>query len=204
MSARAGNNRQSGDLPPKRQGRAIRHDVSKPLQNISLSRVVHLLTMFAVLYAAFYAYRIFQWKAEVGGWWNLAMGKRPPQMNVQMGANTGSAPRANSGMKQDVALESHIHGIASILGMQPTDLASALHDVVHQHVAPKSISSLSSSISKTASASGSSAPVASALFDSSRSTADAASKSDGVTDKAGTVAKAVEAIVGFDEPVMAD
>ncbi|KAL5480266.1 hypothetical protein ACEPAI_1536 [Sanghuangporus weigelae] len=201
MSTRAGNSRQSGDLPPKRQGRAIRHDVSKPLQNVSLSRVVHLLTMFAVLFAAFYAYRFYQWKSDVGGWWNLAMGKRPPQMNAQ---TTGSVPRANSGMKQDVALESHIHGIASILGMQPTDLASALHDVVHQHVAPKTISSLSSSISKTASASGSSAPAASVLFDSSGVIPDAASSTGGVTDKAGTVAKAVEALVGFDEPVVAD
>ncbi|KAL5512389.1 hypothetical protein ACEPAG_3381 [Sanghuangporus baumii] len=204
MSTRAGNSRQSGDLPPKRQGRAIRHDVSKPLQNVSLARVVHLLTMFAVFFAAFYAYRFYQWKSDVGGWWNLATGKRPPQMNVQTDANTGYAPRANSGMKQDAALESHIHGIASILGMQPTDLASALHDVVHQHVAPKTISSLSSSISKTASVSGSSAPAASVIFGRSGPVPDAASSTGGVTDKAGTVAKAVEAIVGFDEPVMAD
>ncbi|EJD00591.1 uncharacterized protein FOMMEDRAFT_33010, partial [Fomitiporia mediterranea MF3/22] len=130
------------DLPPKRQGKVVRHDVSKPLQHVSLSRVVHLLTIFAVLFTAFYAYRIVQWKSEAGGWWNLALGRRPPERGYyQPGGQSGSA-----GSKEG-ELESHVHAIASIIGMQPTDLASALSDAVHQHVAPKTISSLSSSVS---------------------------------------------------------
>ena len=200
MSMRERSSKQASDLPPKRRGKAVRHDVSKPLQHVSFSRVIYLLSIFAVLFTAFYAYRIFQWKAEVGGWWNLAMGKRPPHLDVQADARSGSVPHAGSGTKQDIALESHIHEVASILGMQPTDLASVLRDAVHQHVAPKTVSSLSSSIS----ASGTSAPAASIIFDSSYFNTGGTPGPDGVSDKVGTVARAVEAIAGFDEPVMAD
>lgn len=133
---------------PKRRGKALQ-PVSKPLQNTSLNTVIYWLAAGTLLVSVFYAYRITQWKADAGGWWNLALGKRPPQMQPGMHAQNyggGSVPTANSGRK-DLDLEGHINGIASILGVQPTDLASAISGIVKQNVAPKSLSSLSSSAS---------------------------------------------------------
>lgn len=190
-----GNDLLNNDLP-KRRGKALQ-PVSRPLKNTSLNTVIYWLAAITLLISTFYAYRLTQWKAEAGGWWNLALGKRPPQM--QPGMNTqnygGAVPTANVKSKE-LDLEDHINGIASILAIEPTELASAISGVVAQHVAPKSLSSLSSS----ASAAKADKTAVEALFGG-----DAESNSgEGAGASLGSVAKAVEAIVGFDEPVGAD
>ena len=67
----------SSDLPPKRKGKAIRHDVSKPLENTRLSQLINILIAVSVLMTAVYTYRLIQYKNHVGGWGNLALGKFP-------------------------------------------------------------------------------------------------------------------------------
>ena len=117
-----------------------------------------------------------------------------PGMNAQRYGG-GAVPTANVKSKE-LDLEDHINGIASILAIEPTELASAISGVVAQHVAPKSLSSLSSS----ASAAKADKTAVEALFGGdSESIAN-----EGAGASLGSVAKAVEAIVGFDEPVGAD
>ncbi|PAV15057.1 hypothetical protein PNOK_0961000 [Pyrrhoderma noxium] len=67
----------SSDLPPKRKGKAIRHDVSKPLENTRLSQLINILIAVSVLMTAVYTYRLIQYKNHVGGWGNLALGMFP-------------------------------------------------------------------------------------------------------------------------------
>lgn len=190
-----GNDVLNKDLP-KRRGKALQ-PVSRPLKNTSLNTVIYWLAAVTLLVSAFYAYRITVWKAEAGGWWNLALGKRPPQMQQAQnyGGGAGAVPTANVKAKQ-LDLEDHINGIASILAIEPTELASAISSVVAEHVAPKSLSSLSSS----ASAAKADKTAVEALVGG-----DAESHTgEGSGPSLGSVAKAVEALVGFDEPVGAD
>jgi len=186
------NNQLSGNDLPKRRGKALQ-TVSKPLQNTSLKTVIYWLAAAAVLMSTFYAYRITRWKADAGGWWNLAMGKRPSQMHAQ---NYGGSVPSATARSKNLDLEDHINGIASILAIQPTDLASAISGVVAEHVAPKSLSSLSSS----ASAASAEKTAVDALFGGDGES----NRAEGAGPSLGSVAKAVEALVGFDEPVGAD
>ncbi|THH05589.1 hypothetical protein EW145_g4687 [Phellinidium pouzarii] len=204
----------SVELPPKRRGKALR-PVSKPLANTRLTNLIYILLGFGVLLSAFYAYRIMQWKSEVGGWWNLALGKQPPQAQVppQAGGRMYGGTRSGGARssKKNMELEDHISGLASILGMQPSDLAGALAGAISEHVAPKTISSLSSSVSSSASAAGAGSTAADALFQSSDENlgTDGGSRGDsgtgeGMMSGAEAVARAVEALVGSDEPIEAD
>ena len=90
-------------------------------------------------------------------------------MHNQGGHGGGFGAGANarkSGAAREVELEGHIHAVASILDMQPTDVASALSGALHKHVAPASVSSLSSSVSESASSVGAAPTAAQAVFDS--------------------------------------
>lgn len=162
-----------------------------------------MIVAFGTLLIFFYTYRITQLKAEVGGWWNLLLGQRPPQTQT-MGSYDRSQDRGSNKAGKELGLEDHISSIASILDMQPTDLASAVSAVVSQHIAPKSASSLSASVSSSASAAGTSAPAADSLFNDANPGSEGASASDdeGALGTAGRVAQAVEAIIGFDEPIV--
>ncbi|KAI5123012.1 hypothetical protein M0805_007633 [Coniferiporia weirii] len=194
------------NLVPKRRGKALR-PVAKPLTHTRLTNLIYILVGLGALLSAFYGYRIIQWKSEVGGWWNLALGKRPPQMQPppQAGSVFGGAG-IGSGRGKGMELEDHISGLASILGMQPTDLAAALSTAVGQHVAPKTLSSLSSSMSSSASAAGAGATAAEALFRDNNGDLEAEAGAGGgdTMSKAGSIARAVEAIVGSEEPIEAD
>ncbi|QRV95372.1 hypothetical protein RhiJN_23390 [Ceratobasidium sp. AG-Ba] len=63
-------------LPPKREGQVTR-DVKPPLANMSFSTFIYCLAGVGMLWLALSAYRVAQLKADAGGWFNLAMGKRP-------------------------------------------------------------------------------------------------------------------------------
>ena len=157
------------------------------------------------LFTAYYTYRIVQWKTEVGGWWNLALGKRPPRMAQMqgtmsgnsggdiLGGTAGGVPRAQT---PEMDLEFHINAIASILDIRPTDLASVLSSAVHDYVPPKTLSSLSSS----ASAENAEKTAIEAFFGGDEEINE---KKPGVTAKMGNLAKAVDAIIGFEEPIQA-
>ncbi|KAG9094570.1 hypothetical protein FS749_012211 [Ceratobasidium sp. UAMH 11750] len=62
--------------PPNREVKAVR-DVRPPLHNVNLSTIIYALVGLGLLWAALSAYRVAQLKADAGGWYNLALGKRP-------------------------------------------------------------------------------------------------------------------------------
>lgn len=194
------------DLPPKRQGKAIQR-VHWPLMNTDLSKIVYYISAAGLLVTVFYVYRIMQWKSDVGGWWNLALGKRPSLMRQDQNTMSGSGGSMGSGddamrnvvqmgKSPEMDLEFHISAIASILDIRPTDLAFALSDAVHSYVAPKTLSSLSSS----ASAENAEKTAVEAFFGGDEEINDIA---PGAAMKLGKMAKAVEAFVGSEEPIQA-
>lgn len=183
------------DLPPPRTRKGLK-SVSKPLSNTRLTDIIYILAGISILITGFYAYRITQWKSEAGGWWNLAVGKRPPQ--VPRGVNVGQAGvrpeyggyTGNTRGKSDV--EDRINALAEILGLPATDLASAISGAVAMHVAPATLSSISSSVSA----------------DKAKKTAVEALVGDEDTNGGGGVvsgmADTMGKIVGMDEPLEVD
>ncbi|KAI0357201.1 hypothetical protein OH77DRAFT_1422747 [Trametes cingulata] len=132
------------DLPPPRDRKGIR-PVSPPLSNTPLHRFNYYIVLFAALAIAFYAWRLLQWKAEVGGWWNLALGKRPPGADAVVGAGAAStSPTASTGVSSGgkPTVEDRINELAAALGMPSKDLAVAIADAVREHVPPASLSSV--------------------------------------------------------------
>ncbi|KAJ2922112.1 hypothetical protein H1R20_g14994, partial [Candolleomyces eurysporus] len=125
------------DLPPPRRSKGIRNDVSLPLENTSLRRLIYILVTLTTLLGLFYTYRTIQYKKEVGGWWNLLLGRRPP--HVAEGTwNSGSS--SGGGSKHDV--EDKINDLAAALGLPSHELASAIALAVHNYVPPASLSSI--------------------------------------------------------------
>lgn len=179
------------DLPPPRERKGLK-PVSKPLSNIRLTDFIYILTGIAVLFTGFYAYRITQWKAEAGGWWNLALGKRPPQINYQAGQPVGQGYGTNAGKSRGKAdVEDRINDLAEMLGLPATILASAISDAVSMHVAPATLSSISSSASAA----------------KAKKTAVEALVGDDNEGSEGVAAGVVETmgkIVGLDEPIPMD
>ncbi|KAH9884205.1 hypothetical protein C8Q73DRAFT_363119 [Cubamyces lactineus] len=130
------------DLPPPRDRKGIR-SVSPPLSNTPLHRFNYYIVLFATLAMAFYAWRLLQWKAEVGGWWNLALGKRPPGAGAVVGTATASPTSTTSvSSKGSSSVEDRINDLAAALGMPSSDLAAAIADAVREHVPPASLSSV--------------------------------------------------------------
>jgi len=170
---------------PKRHGKALQ-PVSRPLRNTGLNTVIYWLAILTTLVAAFYAYRLTQWKADAGGWWNLALGHKPP-------AARRPHTMQSSGGSCNLDLEGHINGMASILGVQPVELASAVSAVVSQNVAPKTLLSISSSASA---ASGEHTAVDALLNDEGH-------EQDG-SSPLGSIARMADAVIGYDEPLAAD
>lgn len=190
--------RNGSDLPPKRHGKAVRTDVQKPLQSTRLSKLINILVSLSVLLSAFYAYRLMQYKTHIGGWWNLALGRFPASHGTY-GGHGGHGVDGGSSGGNDGSLEYHISAVADILSLQPVDVASVLSEAVRQNVAPKSISSIYSSISSSASATGSDPTITSVLFGNDERDSEEFqykrteqdSKDESMLGKAGTLAKAV-------------
>jgi len=146
------------DLPSSRPRQKALRRVSPPLSSLSLNKLVYILALFAVLLTAFYSYRIVQYKSQVGGWWNLALGKRPPQLqdeNRSPGSNSNQQPSGKKwwvGKSSDSGrfegVEDRINALAKALGMPPKELASAIAGAVKEYVPPASLSSMSSAAAK--------------------------------------------------------
>ncbi|KAF7334541.1 hypothetical protein MVEN_02284000 [Mycena venus] len=132
----------NADLPPKRDAPAVT-PVSKPLSSTRLPRLIYLLLLLSTLLSAYYGYRVVQWKTEVGGWWNLALGKRPPQLKFDE-ANRPTKSTGRKGKKEATSetVEDRINALADALGMPSRDLASAIAGAVKQYVPPASLSSV--------------------------------------------------------------
>ncbi|KAJ6511185.1 hypothetical protein C8R45DRAFT_859051 [Mycena sanguinolenta] len=130
---------ENSDLPPKRQAPSLT-PVSKPLASTRLNRLIYLLLLLSTLLSAYYGYRIVQWKTDVGGWWNLALGKRPPQLKFD-DAEPSKARRTGKKAAEET-VEDRINALADALGMPSRDLASAIAGAVKQYVPPASLSSV--------------------------------------------------------------
>lgn len=81
----------------------------------------------------------------MGGWWNLALGKRPPQLQ-DGGKNSQSSMLGRnwwgSGSTGANDVEDKINALAEALGMPPKELASAIAGAVKEYVPPASLSSV--------------------------------------------------------------
>ncbi|KAI0667529.1 hypothetical protein C8Q78DRAFT_982304 [Trametes maxima] len=128
------------DLPPPRDRKGIR-PVSPPFSNTPLHRFNYYIALFAVVSISFYAWRLLSWKAEVGGWWNLALGKRPPGADAVVNTATGASPSGTPNA-MGVTVEDRINELASALGMPSKDLTAAIANAVREHVPPASLSSV--------------------------------------------------------------
>jgi hypothetical protein len=126
------------DLPPPRRSKGIRSDVSLPLANTSLRRLIYILVALSTLLAFFYTYRTIQYKKEVGGWWNLLLGRKPP--HVAEGTWNSGSSSSGGGNKHEV--EDKINDLAAALGLPSHELASAIALAVHNYVPPASLSSI--------------------------------------------------------------
>ena len=121
----------SPDLPPPRARAKGLKPVRKPLSNVRLINLIYALAALGVLLCALYAYRLAQVTAEVGGWWNLALGKRPPQLNPnpqatghKLGWKGQPKPRTSQSSSSpdkrtygDESIEERINALAEALGM---------------------------------------------------------------------------------------
>ncbi|THV00773.1 hypothetical protein K435DRAFT_656592 [Dendrothele bispora CBS 962.96] len=120
------------DLPPPRKSKGTRQ-VKPPLASTRLHRFIYVLVGLSALLTAYYSYRILQWKTEVGGWWNLATGTRPDQMQQAGGAGAASG---------SMSVEDKINELAEALGLPSNDLAKAIAGAVREYVPPASLSSI--------------------------------------------------------------
>ena len=134
----------SRDLSPSRPYKDLR-PVSPPLAHTPFRRFVYYITTLAILVIAFYGWRIFQWKTEHGGWWNLALRPRPPGATVTTGATPSASLHGKYTGKNSEGgklVEDSIQALADALGMPSSDLAKAIADAVREHVPPASLSSV--------------------------------------------------------------
>lgn len=134
----------SSDLPPPRDRKVLR-SVSPPLSKVPIRKFNNYLALFSALVLAYYAWRVIQWKGEVGGWWNLALGKRPPGnrgTQTPGGDFRGNSQPPSSGKGGDTDVEKRINDLAAALGVPSKDLASAIAAAVHEYVPPASLSSI--------------------------------------------------------------
>ena len=133
----------SSDLPPPRDRKGIR-PVSPPFSKTPLHRFNYYIALFGLALLAFYSWRLFQWKTDVGGWWNLALGKRPPGADALQNNAGGPKVYGESGGRErgEPTVEDRINDLAAALGMPSSDLSAAIADAVRDHVPPASLSSV--------------------------------------------------------------
>lgn len=135
------------DLPPDRPRKKALTRVDAPLTNLSLNNLIYIMSLGAVVLIAWYCWRIVGYKREVGGWWNLALGKKAavpePTSTGWFSNSKNSGTGEGSGGGDEV--EQRINALASALGMPPTHLASAIASAVREHVPPASLSSVAAS-----------------------------------------------------------
>ncbi|KAG6827095.1 hypothetical protein H0H92_013227 [Tricholoma furcatifolium] len=175
------------NLPPPRISKPLRL-VSPPLSNTRLHRLIYLLALLTTILTAYYAYRIVQHKNEFGGWWNLALRRRPPQTQFS-GEGFRRGVKEKSCRDDDDSVEERINALAHALGMPPKDLASAIAVAVREYVPPASLSSV---------AARETGPAVQAMLKGTE--IDNEVKEDEISQTFGVVGGVVEGFVGMDEP----
>ncbi|KDQ58063.1 hypothetical protein JAAARDRAFT_206791 [Jaapia argillacea MUCL 33604] len=180
----------SSDLPPPRERRGMKK-VRPPGSNIRLENFIYIMALIALAVVGFYSWRIWSLKAEVGGWWNLALGRRPPAGNAHGGGgyDAGNAGKWTKSGGSSVEVESRIEELAKALGMPSKELASAIAGAVRDYVPPATLSSISAQARKT---NGAGSPVVDELLGEH-----SGGDEQGV---AGGVAETLGKVVGLDEP----
>jgi len=138
----------NNSMPPSRpskQKKGLR-PVSPPLSNTRLSRLIYFLVFLTFLGGSYYSYRLLQYKTEVGGWWNLTLGRGPEYVKQQRAkyqpSSSSSSSSTGTSDPLEGGLESQINRLAKTLGMPPNDLARAIAVAVREHVPPASLSSV--------------------------------------------------------------
>ncbi|KAG7092069.1 hypothetical protein E1B28_008450 [Marasmius oreades] len=126
------------NLPPKRDGHKGTRPVKPPLHSTRLHKFIYILVLLSTIMTAYYSYRLLQWKTNVGGWWNLAVGRKPAQV---MHDSSGQPQRERAG-RENESVEDRINALAQALGMPPKDLAQAIAGAVREYVPPASLSSI--------------------------------------------------------------
>jgi hypothetical protein len=131
------------NFPPERTSQSIRR-VSPPLSKGRLSNFIYVLLLLTALLGTFYTYRLTQHKAEVGGWWNLLLGRTSQQYNAQHPPVVTATPVANKGASKGSHhdVEDKINALAEALGMPSNELASAIAGAVRAYVPPATLTSL--------------------------------------------------------------
>ncbi|TCD64801.1 hypothetical protein EIP91_003613 [Steccherinum ochraceum] len=187
------------DLPPPRERKGMR-SVSPPLANVSLRRFNYWIALGVAAVLAFYSYRIVQWKAEAGGWWNLALRRKSPMMEQMQGGQPAATPSSAGGkgggtpmVGGDAEVEQRINELAAALGLPSKDLASAIADAAREYVPPASISSIAAHQTGDA--------VQYIVDPSGAASSDAQTQVGATATRAmGAVASAFDAALGMDEP----
>lgn len=175
------------NLPPPRP--RTKPTVRAPLSSTGLPRLIYTLVVLSLLLAAYYSWRAYQWKSAAGGWWNLALGRRPPQLEtkVESGSNSWGGNHGSwDGWKQKEGsddVEDKIVELAAALGVPAPELASAIAGAVREYVPPASLSSVAAQAEKTGGG------VVEELV---------GQKEDGGV--VGEVVSGIGSVVGFDEP----
>ncbi|KAF8621856.1 hypothetical protein AX15_007469 [Amanita polypyramis BW_CC] len=131
-----------GDSSPSRNSRAFK-PVAPPLSGVSLHRFIYTLFILVSVIGAYYSFRLVQYKTEIGGWWNLALGRSPSHVQQQR----DRASYAYTETKQTYSggagtVEHGLNQLAEALGIPSTDLADAIASAVKDHVPPASLSSI--------------------------------------------------------------
>jgi hypothetical protein len=131
------------DLPPSRQGKATaKHKTNLPFARVRFNTFIYLLSALALAFLGFNVWRVLQWKSAAGGWWNFALGKRPPAAGSGGSGHAYDVGKAKGGDERRDNVEDRINALAKALGLQSHDLASAIADAVKSHVPPASLSSV--------------------------------------------------------------
>ncbi|KIL61832.1 hypothetical protein M378DRAFT_166477 [Amanita muscaria Koide BX008] len=129
----------SEKLPPTHSPHQFSlRQVAPPLSDIPLHRFIYLLLITLSLIALFYTFRLAQYKTDVGGWWNLFLGKTPAPAHFGTGKGF---PK----LKDDGKVETRLHLLAESLGIPPSasdELVGAIASVVREFVPPASLSSI--------------------------------------------------------------
>ncbi|KDR79130.1 hypothetical protein GALMADRAFT_243006 [Galerina marginata CBS 339.88] len=134
----------SANLPPGRKSQSMRK-VSAPLSKLRLGTLIYVLIGLTALLSTYYGYRAVQYKTAVGGWWNVALGRRPPEMKAGYGDSSNTPPSHSKGKHGEGSVEYHINALAQALGMPTSDLATAIAGAVRAYVPPASLSSVKAS-----------------------------------------------------------
>ncbi|KZT32727.1 hypothetical protein SISSUDRAFT_964036, partial [Sistotremastrum suecicum HHB10207 ss-3] len=134
-------------LPPQRKGKAIRR-TSPPLSKSPFSNFIYTIAAVLSLVIIFYTWRIWSWKTDAGGWWNLALG-RTAASPVSTSQETVKLQGAGTNGRELV--EDKLSQLAGVLGIPAATLATAIASAVKEHVPPATLSSISKAEAPTAS-----------------------------------------------------